>query len=106
MAQPRQTSNNLGQVITAALTGDEQNRRRSNIMEQYEPMKLKRERSIVEALDECTRELHVRERCFPRWIKEGRVSETDAQDRLDRLATACDLLTQLKDKANIPVVAS
>ena len=44
------------------------------------------------AVDELERELNVRLRCFPRWIAEGRVSRTDAQDRIDRLHTAFNLL--------------
>lgn len=44
------------------------------------------------ALDELYRELAVRARCFPRWIVEGRVSRTDAQDRLNRMHTAYELL--------------
>lgn len=44
------------------------------------------------ALDELQRELNVRMRCFPRWIQEGRVSATDAQDRIDRLHTALTML--------------
>jgi hypothetical protein len=45
------------------------------------------------ALDEVYRELCVRKRCFPKWVEEGRVSKTDAQDRIDRLATAFDILS-------------
>lgn len=44
------------------------------------------------AVDEIERELNVRLRCFPRWVSEGRVSRTDAQDRIDRLHTAYELL--------------
>lgn len=55
-------------------------------MEAYHP------RRGQEALDELHRELCVRKRCFPRWIREGRVSATDARDRIDRLQTAYDLL--------------
>lgn len=58
-----------------------------------ESMQIKRERSGEEALDELQREFNVRARCFPRWVADGRVSRTDAQDRLDRLATAIGLLT-------------
>lgn len=58
-------------------------------------MEPKRERAPQEAIDELHRELTVRQRCFPRWIGEGRVSATDAQDRIDRLATAHDLLAQV-----------
>jgi hypothetical protein len=58
-------------------------------------MEPKRERPPQEAIDELHRELTVRQRCFPRWIGDGRVSATDAQDRIDRLATAHDLLVQV-----------
>ncbi len=51
-------------------------------------------RSPSEALDEVARELAVRERCFPRWIKEGRISRTDAVDRLQRLTKAAFLLNE------------
>jgi len=44
------------------------------------------------AVDELERELNVRVRCFPRWVAEGRIAKTDAQDRLDRLHTAFHLL--------------
>ena len=55
-------------------------------------MEPRTERTKQEALDELQRELNVRKRCFPRWIGDGRLSATDAQDRLDRLATAVTLL--------------
>jgi hypothetical protein len=49
-------------------------------------------RTKQEAMDELNRELNIRCRCFPRWVKDGRVSATDAQDRIDRLATAIEIL--------------
>lgn len=49
-------------------------------------------RSIEEALDEVAREIAVRERCFPRWITEGRISKSDAKDRLQRMLKAAFLL--------------
>ena len=51
-------------------------------------MDLKKERSLREALHEVHRELCVRERCFDRWIADGKMSEVDAQDRFDRMASA------------------
>lgn len=45
-----------------------------------------------EALDELERELNVRARCFDRWVGEGRMSMTDARDRIERMATAHKLL--------------
>lgn len=52
------------------------------------PLKPVRERSQAEALDELHREFGVRQRCFHRWVDDGKLSMTDAQDRIDRLATA------------------
>ena len=60
-----------------------------------ETMEPKRPRELTEAADECERELNVRRRCFPRWVKDGRVSATDAQDRVDRLASAVEILRNL-----------
>ena len=61
-------------------------------MENTESMQPKSVRTQQEALDELIREMNVRKRCFTRWIADGRVSATDAQDRLDRIATAVTML--------------
>jgi len=52
-------------------------------------------RPIGEAVDELVRETNVRIRCFPRWIDDGRVSKTDAKDRLERIQSALTLLQWL-----------
>jgi hypothetical protein len=57
-------------------------------MNNPDSLKVSRYRPLQEAVDEVERELNVRSRCFPRWITDGRVSRSDACDRLDRLATA------------------
>lgn len=62
-------------------------------MAEPERMEAMHIRDKQQALDELTRELNVRRRCFPRWVQDGRVSATDAQDRIDRLATAIELLS-------------
>lgn len=62
-------------------------------------MTVKHYRDIDEAKSEIERELNIRARCFPRWIKEGKVNRIDAQDRLDRLASALLILE------GIPAVA-
>jgi stage III sporulation protein SpoIIIAA len=49
-------------------------------------------RSLQEAIDEVERELNIRIRCMPMWVSNGKVSKTDAQDRVDRLATALEFL--------------
>jgi len=51
-------------------------------------MDLKKERSIREAVSEVHRELCVRERCFDRWVADGKMTDVDAQDRFDRMASA------------------
>ena len=61
-------------------------------------------RNVQEALDECRREYRVRQRCFQRWMNDGRLATSDARDRIDRLATACRLLEQMlppADKASV-----
>jgi len=52
-------------------------------------------RSVEEALIEVDRELNVRRRCFPDWVNAGKLSMGDAKDRLERLARACQLLSEL-----------
>lgn len=69
------------------------NSAQKHMSEEY--MTVNRYRGPSEALDELEREANVRSRCFPRWIKEGKVSMTDARDRLDRLGSAIKLLDAL-----------
>ena len=70
-----------------------------------EVMEAKTIRPKQEAMDELNREFNIRRRCFPRWVKDGRVSATDAQDRIDRLATAIQMLVST-DEVAIPVRVS
>jgi hypothetical protein len=56
-------------------------------------------RSLDEALSEVSREMNVRIRCFPRWIEEKKMDKVEAQDRLDRLQLAQNLLQILVDTA-------
>lgn len=49
-------------------------------------------RTLGEAIDEVEREFNVRERCFPKWVTEGRLTRSDAKDRLERLGAACYFL--------------
>jgi hypothetical protein len=62
------------------------------------------ERSIEEAIAEIDRELKVRLRCYPNWIKDGRLNPVDAQDRLDRMSAALAFLKQesLKKVLTLP----
>ena len=61
--------------------------------------------ALTAARDELYRELMVRTRLFPRWVDEGKVSLTDAQDRLDRIHTAWTLLQGMAEGA-VPVTVS
>ena len=54
-------------------------------------------RSLQEAYDEAHREMQVRLRCFDRWVTEGRISASDATDRLQRLAKAVWALGRMLD---------
>ena len=49
------------------------------------------------AYDEAMRELGMRERMFPRWVQEGKISRTDARTRLDAQARLCFLASQCDD---------
>ena len=52
---------------------------------------------IEGALGEVQRELQVRERCYPRWTEEGKMSRIDAKDRMSRQIMAEELLSILLD---------
>jgi len=39
------------------------------------------------------RELAFRERCYPRWIEKGTISEKKAERELELMALACDYFT-------------
>jgi len=45
-------------------------------------------RKVREGYDELEREQLVRKRCYDKWVKDGKLSRTDAIDRFERLATA------------------
>jgi len=54
-------------------------------------------RSLTEAIDEVERELAVRRRIFPRWVDDGKLSQTEALDRLERLTASCTYLKRFRD---------
>jgi len=68
-------------------------------------------RSSREALSEVLRELGVRRRCYGRWVADGKLSDVDAQDRLERLEKAADIVERavmlegVQVKAEEPVLA-
>ena len=59
-------------------------------------------RSLTEAIDEVFRELQVRKRCFPRWVDDGKISRTDAQDRIARQESALAYLESLRPAESAP----
>lgn len=60
-------------------------------------MTTKQKRPLTEASDELAREMNVRLKCYDRWVAEGKMTQTEAQERFDRLATAaCYLKRQLE----------
>jgi hypothetical protein len=70
-------------------------------METKNGMPCQKVRSLEEAISEVSRECQVRKRCFPAWIEQGRVGRVDAQDRLDRLATALALLVAIASDTTV-----
>lgn len=50
------------------------------------------DRTAQQALSELEREAHTRIRIYDRWIGEGRLSHTEATERLESLLTAIKLL--------------
>lgn len=52
---------------------------------------------VEAALSEVEREMHVRERCYDRWVEEGKLSRIDAKDRMNRQILAFKLLATLLD---------
>lgn len=59
--------------------------------------------TILEAaLAECQREFQVRERCYPAWVKDGKLAKLDARDRYNRLRDAIAILTNLLDRVPVP----
>lgn len=55
-------------------------------------------RSIEEAHAEVERELQVRTRIYDSWVRDGKMTSVDAQDRYDRLATALEYLNAVLNK--------
>lgn len=51
-----------------------------------------------EALSEIEREVAVRQRCFDRWVADGKLSYVDASDRLRRMIAAWHFVTSSGDK--------
>ena len=62
-------------------------------------------RGLEEALSEVERELRVRERCFSRWVQDGKLTRIDAVDRVQRLESAwlyLDKMLTIKQPETVP----
>lgn len=57
-------------------------------------------RGLREAVSELKRELNVRNRCYDRWVEDGKIDQVDAIDRLDRLWTAIGILEAVQADAD------
>ena len=55
--------------------------------------------TVEAAISEVERELQVRARCYDNWVRDGKMSRIDAQDRLDRLAAAHTLIEKVMAKS-------
>lgn len=58
--------------------------------------------ALSEAGTELDREMGVRERCFPKWIDEGKMSRIDAKDRYKRMEIAQMLVNFMLDIGGKP----
>lgn len=54
---------------------------------------------LDQAGSELDREMGVRERCFPNWIEQGKISRIDAKDRFQRMEKAQQMINFLLDMA-------
>jgi hypothetical protein len=54
------------------------------------------------AASEVERELQVRQRCYPRWVDEGKISRIDAKDRFERQQKALEILQAVLDSKAAP----
>lgn len=62
-------------------------------------------RSIAEAASELKRELGVRRRCYQRWIADGKLTDVEAVDRMERMEKALDVVERAALLASVPVAA-
>jgi len=55
--------------------------------------------SLREQLGELERELKLRERVYPRWVREGRMTEEAGREQCRRLAGAIKTISRLLEKS-------
>jgi len=65
-----------------------------------------KERSLAEAVSELKRELGIRRRCYSRWIADGKLSDVDAEDRLERMEKALGIVERAEELSHVPELPS
>ncbi len=63
-------------------------------------------RSVAEALSEVRREIRVREACYDRWVRDGKIDEIDARDRMARMKAAEVYLAEKAELATVDPFAA
>jgi len=51
--------------------------------------------SIEQQIQCVAREIKMRERCYPRWVRQGRMKETEAQRELERMRAVLHTLQEV-----------
>jgi hypothetical protein len=59
-------------------------------------------RTAQEAASELRRELGVRRRCYGRWIADGKLTDVEANDRLERMDLALELVDRVVALQAVP----
>ena len=54
--------------------------------------------SIEQQIQCVAREIALRERCYPRWVKQGRLKEDQAQRELERMRAVLKTLHQVAER--------
>lgn len=63
---------------------------------------MSKERSLAEAVSELKRELGIRRRCYSRWVADGKLTDVEAVDRLERMEKALEVVERADDLASVP----
>ena len=63
-------------------------------------------RTGPEAVSEIKRELGVRRRCYARWIADGKLTEVEAVDRMERLEAALAICERSVSLAAVPAAGT
>jgi len=59
---------------------------------------------MSEAVSELKRELGIRRRCYSRWVADGKLTDVEAVDRLERMEKALEVVERAADLASVPIL--